>query len=386
MSSEIQGICDERFQPLKDAFVANFEDGLELGASLCLMERGRPVVDLWAGWANFRRTRPWEADTIVGIASNTKIATALCLLMLIDRGKVDLDATVATYWPEFAQGGKGHVTVRQALSHRAGVPGYEPPVAWDAPHDWERITAHIAAEPHWFGGEPRLCYHAHTYGFVLGEIVRRAAGRRPAQFFAEEVAGPGGVDLQIGLRVQTEVARSSLPYALRPVEPMHFDDPLAQRVWDCLEPAPIEAYMTWEHQHYAGPSGSGYASARGVARLVAIFAAGGTLDGVHFLSKALVDEATHEQVFAPDPFFGMLRMGLGFGLDSEGFPAPSPTAFHWGGSGGSLQCGDQRTGLSFGYVTNNFIITAEPFAERRFDRLWTALGAAMTAAAAETGA
>ena len=150
MTTQIHGVCDQRFQPLKDAFQANFDTGLELGASLALTYQGKTVVDLWAGWADLERTRPWERDTLVRVCSTAKIAAILSLLMLIDRGLVELDAPVARYWPDFAQGGKGGVTIRDALTHQGGVPGFDPPVSRDLLLDWDAAAARLAAEPHWF--------------------------------------------------------------------------------------------------------------------------------------------------------------------------------------------------------------------------------------------
>jgi len=192
MSVELHGFCDPRFQPLKDAFAANFEDGLEVGAPVAMTHHGRPVVDLWAGHADFARTRAWEKDTIVLVFSSTKVPLALCMLKLIDEGRVELDAPVATYWPEFAAGGKDHVTVREAMSYRGGVPGFEPPIPFEALRDWRAMTANLAAQTHWFGGEARLCYHPVTHGFLLGEIIRRVDGRMPSQFFRETFAEPAG--------------------------------------------------------------------------------------------------------------------------------------------------------------------------------------------------
>jgi len=139
MTTEIHGFCDPRFQPLKDVFRANFEDGLELGASLAVTHMGRPVVDLWAGWVDRKRTRPWEKDTIVCVFSTTKIMAIIETLMVLDRGLIELDAPVAHYWPEFAQGGKGAVTVRDAFTHQAGVPGFQHPAPFDVLLDWEAV-------------------------------------------------------------------------------------------------------------------------------------------------------------------------------------------------------------------------------------------------------
>ena len=371
MTTVIHGFCEDRFLPLKDAFVANFDAGLELGASLAMTHHGRPVVDLWAGWADGARTRAWERDTIVVLRSLTKSATILCLLMLIDRGLVDLDATVATYWPEFAAGGKDRVTVREAMSHQAGVPGYVPPVSVESLHDWEATVGNLAAQSHWFGGEPVLCYHSFTYGFLLGEIIRRVDGRKPAQFFREEFAGPAGIDLQIGLGSQAERARTAQVWSLHPVAPVPFGNPVLDRIYGNPPPGDTDS---WDFQRLEHPGGNGYGNGRSIARLGAIFAGGGVLDGVRYLSQAIVDEASREQVFGEDPAFGPLHMGLGFGLDGVVFPAPTPTCFHWGGAGGSLICMDQTSGVSFGYAMNNFIMGGDTANQSRFQQTWRALG------------
>jgi CubicO group peptidase (beta-lactamase class C family) len=364
---EIHGFCDERFQPLRDALVANFADGYEVGASLAVLLHGESVLDIWAGHTDASRTRPWERDTIAPVASVTKIATALCMLMVIDRGLVDLDERVATYWPEFAQAGKRHVTVRDALSHCAGVPGLDPPVPLETMQDWAGITARIAAEPHWFGGERQFRYHYSIYGHILGEIIRRVDGRRPQRFFREEVALPGGIDFQIGPRSDAE--RDRVARVSRFGQPSPFTDPTYLRVVATISP-PVD-HGSWEYLCVGSPSGGGLSNGRGIARLAAIFANGGVLDGRRYIAKALVDEASSEQVFAHDPVLGAMRMGLGFGLDNELWPAPAPTSFHWGGNGGALILADQSVGLSFGYAINNFCVGGE---DLRFRRLWGALG------------
>ena len=172
-----------------------------------MTHNGRPVVDLWAGHSDWARTQPWEKDTIVQLFSSTKIPLILSFLMLIDRGLVELDATVATYWPEFAQGGKDHVTVRDALTHQGGVPGFSPPIAFTDLHESECFAANLAAQDHWFSGERRVFYHFLTLGNLLGEIMRRVDGRLPSQFFREEVAEKAGIDLQMGLRDRADVGR-----------------------------------------------------------------------------------------------------------------------------------------------------------------------------------
>jgi CubicO group peptidase (beta-lactamase class C family) len=257
------------------------------------------------------------------------------------------------------------------MSHRAGVPGLDSPVAFEAVHDWAYITERIAAEPHWFAGESVLCYHYSTYGLILGEIVRRVDGRGPARFFREEVGEPAGIDLQIGLGSQAERARLAHRSFLGAPQLPDIDDKLVARVVGSIGPGDLDS---WERQRAELPSGNGYANARAIARLAAIYGNGGELDGARYLSKSLVDEASREQVFAREPFFGPLRMGLGFGLDSEGMPAATPTTFHWGGQGGSLISADQATGIGFGYAMNAFYLGLDLLEHPRFLRLWSALG------------
>ncbi len=355
MPTEIHGFCNEHFLPLKDAFRANFDAGLELGSSLGVTHQGNLVVDLWAGWRDVGKTQPWQNDTIVRVTSTTKIMTILSLLMLIDRGLVELDEPVARYWPEFAQGGKDKVTVRDALTHQGGVPGFDPPVPFEALHDWTGITARLAAEPHWFEGRKVLCYHNNTYGFLLGEIIRRVDGRRPAQLFREEIAVKIGADFQVVLTSKADVGR--LAELKQPTTRSEkSESELVVRVVSSVGPGNT---TSWESLSTEKPGGSGCGNGRSIAQVCAIMALGGELDGTRFLSGRIVDEAATEQVFAEDPMFGWLRMGLGFGLHSTLFPAPTPTAFHWGGYGGSWAMMDPKSQLSLGYAPNNWIVDLE---------------------------
>jgi len=355
---EVHGFCEPRFQLLKEAFLKNFEDGLEVGASFAVTHKGKFVVDLWAGHADFARTRAWKKDTIVSVASTTKIAMIYSFLILVDRGRIDLDATVATYWPEFAAGGKERVTVRQAMTHCAGVPGFDPPIDWMTLFDWDAIAANIAAEKHWFAGEARFCYHPTTYGFLLGEIMRRVDGRRPAQFFREEIAQKIGADFRIDMHLAAELRRWGEMNSLKPPGTLISASPLYARVFGTVGPQP--PWRNWADRTYESPAASGNGNARSIARLCAIGAMGGTLDGVRLLSKAMVDEASKQQVVVQDEYLGGVRMGLGFGLDSEWFPAPTPTCFHWGGYGGSWGIMDQKTAISAGYAMNNMIVEDGP--------------------------
>ncbi len=367
MAIEVHGFCDPRFEPLKAAFVANFEADLELGASIAATWRGEPVVDLWAGWADVAKTRPWERDTLVPIFSTTKMMVTLCVLMLVDQGRIDLDATIAAYWPEFAAGGKEAVTVRDFFTHQAGAPGFTPPVSTSIFLDWEASAARLAAEEHWFGGERRVIYHGGTYGLIGGELIRRVDGRLPAQFFREEVAAPAGLDFHFGLaevpdpsRV-AELLRSAAAPGPQP------EGLLARVVGSYLPVEGLRPVMTMN------PSNNGLANARAIARGNTIFAGGGVLDGRRYLSSAMVDEAYREQAYGQCPYLGWMRLGLGFGLDGRGFNYPSPDGYGWGGAGGSCGWMDTRIGYSFGYAPNNF--GGLPNLDNRNDRLKTAMRA-----------
>ncbi len=360
MTIEIHGFCEDRFSPLRDAFVGNFEAGRELGASLAVTCQGRMVVDLWGGWADPQRTIPWREDTLVNVASTTKTPLIISALMLVDRGLIDLDAPLARYWPEFGQGGKQAVTVRHAFTHQAGVPGLDPPARPEDVANWEATVRRLAAEPHWFGGEPRVMYHLMTYGFLLGELIRRVDGRGPARFFREEIQSRCGADFHMGLTSESDLGRVATVQDLAPPAPP--SDDLVLRMVRSFPPRDLTPR---ERASREIPAAVGFGNGRSIARMCAIMALGGELDGVRYMSPAMVEEASREQVFGVCPYLGPLRLGLGFGLYSEFFPAVSPTAFHWGGYGGSWALMDTKTGVSLGYAPNNFVTDPEAVGPRQ---------------------
>jgi CubicO group peptidase (beta-lactamase class C family) len=355
MSVEIHGHCDERFLPFKEAFRANFDDGLELGASLGVTYRGKMVVDLWGGFADRKRAKPWQQDTLVILFSTTKILAALALLLLIDRKRIELDATVATYWPEFGQGGKDRVTVRDVLTYRAGVPGFVPSISFAAQRDWRAIVGNIESQQHWFDGERKLCYHPITYGILIGELVRRVDGRSFGTFFREEIAQKAGADIHVGLSSPSD--RSRLSGVIWPAsEPEIEPGSLQDRVWNSLGPPGRDEALAWEQLAIENPASNGFGNGRSIARICAILAMNGELDGKRYLSPETIDQASSEQLYAHDPFMGAIRLGLGFGLHSEEFPAPTATSFHWGGYGGSWGVMDRQSGISLGYAPNRLIV------------------------------
>ena len=318
-----------------------------------LTHRGKSVVDLWAGYADPEKTRPWEEDTIVLVYSTTKIMAAICALIVVDRGLLRLDQRIAHYWPEFEQGGKEKVTVRDALTHRAGVPGFAQPVTYKTVENWDEITARIAAEPHWFGGRRVLCYHPFSYGFILGELIRRVDGRKPAQFFREEIAETIGADFQIGLSAQSELARVATPRNPFGGGARFAPESLAGRVVNSMIPGEVD----WDFLSADFPSGTGFGNGRSIAQVCAILAMRGELDDARYLSKRMVREVGKQQVYAEDPLMGWMRFGLGLALHSKYFPAPSPTSVHWGGYGGSWGLADPRARVSLGYTPNNLMVS-----------------------------
>ncbi|MFP6638729.1 MAG: serine hydrolase domain-containing protein, partial [Myxococcota bacterium] len=188
------GFCSDGFEAVRQAFEANFDQGRELGASVAVTRNGKPEVDLWAGDADSQAT-PWAEDTLVNVYSTTKTMAAICVLMLADRGELDLYSPVAEYWPQFAQAGKEGVTIAHVMSHSAGLSGFDPPLERvELLYDWDGVCERLAAQAPWWEPGTQSGYHAVTQGFLQGEIVRRVSGRSLGTFFREEVAEPLGAD------------------------------------------------------------------------------------------------------------------------------------------------------------------------------------------------
>src|SRR5579862_6818210 len=195
----VQGSVHERYAPVRAAFEANLSSGADVGASFCATVEGETVVDLWGGFADAARTRPWERDTIVNVYSTTKTMTALCALLLADRGELDFDAPVARYWPEFAANGKAGIKVSHLMSHAAGLSGWRERITTHDLYDWDKVVGLLAAQaPLWEPGT-RSGYHAITQGYLIGEVVRRITGQTIGTFFREQIAGPLNADFWIGL-------------------------------------------------------------------------------------------------------------------------------------------------------------------------------------------
>ena len=359
---EVHGFCDRRFAPIGDQFRAGLESGSDEGASLAIDMKGDLVVDLWGGDRDLARTEPWETDTLVRIASTSKVIVTIAILMLWDRGLVDLDEPVATYWPEFAQNGKSAVTIRQVLVHRAGLPGFGRSITWEDVCDLDRMTALVERAGLWYEPGTLTCYHSGTYGYIVGELVHRVSDLPCAQFVLEQITGPLGADFHYSLSAASDLARVSELWPVVGIEVP--PTPMGQRVED--EIAALKQAMHHNDDMEAViPGGSGVTNARALVRIGSMMALRGEVDGRRYLSQQSVDEAAREQSCDTDQVFGTsLRRGLFFGLDFATFPAPTPSTIHWGGYGGSWVTMDPASGITCAYTPNRLLV-GEPWLIRQ---------------------
>ncbi|MCP4036085.1 MAG: beta-lactamase family protein [bacterium] len=349
---EVHGKCAPGFEPVRQAFEKNFELGEERGASVAVTRDGEFVVDLWAGDAD-GDGQPWREDTLVNVYSTTKTMAATCVLLLADRGEVDLHAPVAKYWPEFAQSGKQGVLVSHVMSHSAGLSGFDEPTPEDL-YDWDDIVARLAAQAPWWEPGTQSGYHAVTQGFLQGEIVRRVTGRSIGTFFREEIAQPLGADFHIGLdeKHDPRVAELVPPKAGLGGGAVDKDSILARTFrgpkLDGTEPKT----RAWRAAEI--PAAGGIGNARSIARVHSALACGGSVDGVTIMSAQGVERALEEQIRGKDQVMGIeFVYGMGFGIADPSYPiSPSERAFFWGGWGGSLAVIDLDARASIAYAMN----------------------------------
>ncbi len=349
--TEINGSCEEGFEAVRQAFAANFDQGLDVGASVSVYLDGEPVVDLWGGHLDADRKEPWQKDTIVNVWSTTKTMTNLCALVLADRGELDLHAPVARYWPEFAAAGKERIEVRHLLSHTAGLSGWSEPLEVSDLFDWEKVTGLLAAQEPWWEPGTASGYHAVTQGYLVGELVRRVAGQPVGRFFADEVAGPLGADFFIGTPPEAD-ERVGL---LIPPEKMPTESDLPSEIARRTFSNPLlDCASSWSvpWRRAEIPAAGGHGNARSVAAVHSVLACGGEARGVRLLSRAGCETIFEEQSNGPDLVLGVpIRFGMGFGLSGEMMPA-GPRTYFWGGWGGSLVVADLDSRLTVAYVMN----------------------------------
>ena len=337
---------------MADLFAHNFDEGLELGASLAVTLEGELVLDLWGGYQDLERTRPWQEDTLTIVFSSTKFATSLCAYVLIDQGKLDLDARVTDYWPEFAAKGKDKVRVKHLFTHSAGVPAFDPPIPFATQYDWQAITAAVADQDLWWEPGTQSGYHAITYGVLVGELVRRISGRTLGQFLKAEITSKIGADFQIGLD-PADVLRCAAIDSDDGVTPYGEPGTLGARVQECFTPPEWEvpACVLCEM-----PSSNGMCNGRSLAQLSGIVAMNGEFNGQRILSPEMIDLVLTETVYTRDAVVGeSIRWGLGLGLHSAEFECLGEGSMHWGGAGGSMILADRDYRVSMGYAMNRMI-------------------------------
>ena len=386
MGIQAQGTCDPKFKQVKQVFEDNFGKGLEVGAAVAATVDGKPVLDLWAGHANKAKTRPWNRDTLVNVYSTTKGITAICAHRLIDQGKLDLDAPVAKYWPEFAQAGKAKIPVSYLLNHRAGVPAVRKQLPADAYWNWPVMCAALAAQEPWWEPGSKHGYHAITFGYLVGEVIRRITGKPPGTYLRDELAAPLNLDIHIGVDASFDPRIADLIDA--PPPPANAPNVLGEMAADpegvtfkaIANPRPVVDASLINSREWRGaeiPAANGHATARALATLYGALATGGSLNGYRVLTPDSIKRGYTEQSYGVDAVLGAVtRWGLGFALTQPETPiGPNPHTFGHPGAGGSIGFADPDARASFGYTMNQ--MGADALIDGRAATLFNALFAAL---------
>lgn len=371
---QVQGYFDLRFEAVKEAFAALFDDPQERGMALCVQVGGETVLDIWAGTADKEGQQAWHSDTILNLFSCTKTFTAVTVLQLVGEGKLELDAPVARYWPEFAAAGKEKITLRHLLSHQAGLPALRQMLPAEALYDWQAMTTALAAETPWWALGEGHGYAPITYGWLVGEVLRRVEGRGPGESIVARTAKPLGLDFHVGLADEDfdRVAIISRGKG-------NFGDAAAQRLLKTMmsEPAAMStraftnppSIMTStnkpEWRRMQQPAANGHGNARSLAGFYS-----GLLDG-QLLESELLAELTREHAVGEDKtLLTRTRFGLGCMLDQPEVANANygmgPRAFGHPGAGGSIGFADPERDVAFGFVTNNLgpFVLMDPRAQK----------------------
>ena len=358
MNVTIEGNVSKGFERVADVFADLWGD-IEVGASCCIFHEGKKVVDIWGGYINREMTVPWQSDTLINVYSSTKGMGSLSLAILVDDGLVDYDEKVITYWPEFGAEGKQDVTVAQLLSHQAGLCGVDQKLAVEDLYDFPKMVNLLAAQkPLWDPGTA-VGYHAITWGYFPGELIRRITGKSLGSYFHEKVSGPLEADFFIGIP-KSQISRCGEligPNRARKETKMQ-EPPRSAKFYDIalLNPS-IAPYRdassnAWRRAEIAGANGQ--ANARGIATIYGALANGGDLDGDRIISSEAIAAATKIEVDGEiDNVTGTrVRLARGFMLNSENAYGPYSDSFGHGGAGGSLGFADPLNNVGFGYAMN----------------------------------
>lgn len=387
-----EGRCEPAFASVRDEFERNFATRQEVGASLCVSVGGHVVVDLWGGLADPATGRAWDEDTVVMVWSATKGATALCAHLLVESGALDLDAPVHRYWPAFAAAGKDGITVRMVLNHQAGLPHLRDRLPDDAYCDWDGMVGRIEAErPFWAPGV-RHGYHAVTFGWLVGELVRRLTGQSLGTFFAKEVAGRLDLPFWIGL---PEEERGRVAPSLRAAAPEPGEPTARTALAATADPSSIPGLVFRNSGRFFArcntpevwsaeiPGANGITNGRGLAGL---YAALSSADGGLVGSAALARMGSVSSASGVDAALLIpTRFSLGFmkAWDNRAQPPEASDSFIVGepafghvGFGGSVGFADPACGLAFGYALNRHgtRVTIDERAQSLIDATYRCLG------------
>jgi len=374
--SDVQGTCEPRFAAVREVFAQKLESKQEVGAAIAFALEGELVVDLWGGFVDRERTRPWRRDTLVNTYSTTKGMTTICAHRLVEQGRLDLDAPVARYWPEFGQAGKAAIPVRWLLCHKAGLPAIRKPMPKESLYDWNAMCTALAETEPWWTPGTQHGYSPVTFGHLVGELVRRIDGRSVGRMFREDVALPLGADFHIGLDAANDARVADMIGSLIPARSeceqaaasrVRFKGPMGQFMRDMGDPTtmigaafnnppiPSGGVNTRAWRGAEIPAANGHGTARSLAKVYGVLACGGAVGNVRILEAKAIDAARAEQANGPDATLGgmPIRYGAGFMLRSESMPfSPSTNAFGHPGAGGSLGMADPDRRVGFGFVMN----------------------------------
>jgi CubicO group peptidase (beta-lactamase class C family) len=355
---ELQGEVDAAFDPVAEAFMAGFAEGRDVGAALAIVLDGELVVDLWAGYTDRKKTQPWEADTLCCLFSSTKGIATICLLQAVAEDLLALDEPLAAFWPEFKSGSKADITLRHVLCHQAGMVGFRKPVETDLLYDWDAFCQALALEEPWWTPGSKHGYHARTFGFLLGECLRRKTGLMIGDWFRQRLSGPRALDLHIGLD-EKDLGRCAQMVPAR-VRAGQIGVPESARAMMAAmqdrstptgaafqNPSQGPGYMNTERFRQAElPAMNGHGTARDLARLYAALP--------DILPSAVLAEATRVHSSGPDEvLLAYSQFGLGFMLHDEAAPIGVRTgSFGHAGAGGSMAFYDPGAGLGFCFVMN----------------------------------
>ena len=370
---DIQGYVAPGFEPVASAFRANFEAGEEMGAGFAALRDGETLVNIWGGWADRAQTKPWARDTLTPVYSTTKGVASIVVAWCVERGLLRYGDRVADLWPAFGAQGKDKLTIAEAMSHQAGVPGFIDPIdpaLWLQPRDCAAAIAALA--PMWPPGS-RSGYHPLTWGYIAGEIVWRAAERTLGEILRTEICAPNGVDFMIGT---PDSEHHRCPEMRKPSKGGSFGEITPPRKAAFFTPWAAAARGAAEWRRVEIPSANGHGTALSVAQLYGAFATGGEIEGVRVLSEETHAQLVTRRFLGEDlvmPFTMDWRSGPMANLHR--FYGPNPEAIGHSGSGGSCGFGDPETRVSAGYVMNkqSSNLMGDARARRLFDALHACL-------------